>query len=92
MLLIHFFLFSLFLFCGLVNEYISYQYISVGFGIGCVLALFIATYTDPKEQPKRYWFLSFAGFVIALNWIFLIANQMVGLLQVRYYPFFKKIN
>ncbi|KAI9306990.1 hypothetical protein BJ944DRAFT_238252 [Cunninghamella echinulata] len=64
-----------------VNEYISYQYISVGFGIGCILALFIATYTDPKEQPKRYWFLSFAGFVIALNWIFLIANQMVGLLQ-----------
>lgn len=25
--------------------------------------------------------LSFAGFVIALNWIFLLANEMVGLLQ-----------
>jgi sodium/potassium/calcium exchanger 6 len=25
--------------------------------------------------------LSFVGFVIALNWIFLLANEMVGLLQ-----------
>jgi sodium/potassium/calcium exchanger 6 len=37
--------------------------------------------TKTDKPPKWYWMLSFAGFFIALNWIFLLANQMVGLLQ-----------
>ncbi|CAO3590951.1 unnamed protein product [Absidia cylindrospora] len=64
-----------------VNGYITLQYISIGTGLGCILALTIIFYTDAKQQPSWYWCLSFAGFVIALNWIFLIANEMVGLLQ-----------
>ena len=37
--------------------------------------------TNANEPPKWHWMLSFVGFVIALNWIFLLANEMVGLLQ-----------
>lgn len=37
--------------------------------------------TKGNETPKWHWMLSFIGFVIALNWIFLLANEMVGLLQ-----------
>ncbi|KAI8340551.1 Sodium/calcium exchanger protein-domain-containing protein [Chlamydoabsidia padenii] len=64
-----------------VNGFIDLQYVSIGTGLGCILALTIMFYTDAKEQPSWYWLLSFAGFVIALNWIFLLANEMVGLLQ-----------
>lgn len=65
-----------------MNGFIDLQYISIGTGIGCILALTIGLYTDSREQPSWYWLLSFAGFAIALNWIFLLANEMVGLLQV----------
>lgn len=40
--------------------------------------------TDADKPPKWFWMLSFAGFFVALNWIFLLANEMVGLLKVSH--------
>lgn len=53
----------------------------IGFFIGCILSGLVLHYTKANEAPKWHWMLSFVGFVIALNWIFLLANEMVGLLQ-----------
>ncbi|KAI8988316.1 Sodium/calcium exchanger protein-domain-containing protein [Mycotypha africana] len=64
-----------------LNGYIPSPGVFVGFLIGCMLACLVLVKTKANEAPKWYWMLSFVGFVIALNWIFLIANEMVGLLQ-----------
>ena len=45
------------------------------------MSVLIILKTKVNEAPHWHWMLSFAGFVIALNWIFLLANEMVGLLQ-----------
>lgn len=65
----------------IVNEFIPPNCIFYGFLIGCFLAVVALKNTEANEPPKWYWMLSFAGFIVALNWIFLLANQMVGLLQ-----------
>ncbi|KAI9254500.1 Sodium/calcium exchanger protein-domain-containing protein [Phascolomyces articulosus] len=64
-----------------LNKFISGPYVLVGFGIGCILSSILLYKTKTDQAPKWYWMVSFAGFVIALNWIFLLANSMVGLLQ-----------
>jgi sodium/potassium/calcium exchanger 6 len=64
-----------------VNGFIPTIGILVGFLIGCTLSGLVLYYTKTNEAPKWHWMLSFVGFVIALNWIFLLANEMVGLLQ-----------
>ncbi|KAI8879513.1 hypothetical protein K501DRAFT_193415 [Backusella circina FSU 941] len=64
-----------------LNGFIPGHYIVISFIAGCGLAGLVMLSTNADEPPKWYWMLSFAGFVIALNWIFLLANQMVGLLQ-----------
>ncbi|KAG0174718.1 hypothetical protein DFQ30_003188 [Apophysomyces sp. BC1015] len=60
---------------------ISSIYIPIGIAIGCVIAATIISNTKADQQPDWYWMLSFVGFAISLNWIFLLANEMVGLLQ-----------
>lgn len=64
-----------------MNGFISPGYILIGFITGCFLACWVLYATKQNEPPEWYWMLSFGGFVIALNWIFLLANEMVGLLQ-----------
>ncbi|KAG1500047.1 hypothetical protein G6F47_005616 [Rhizopus delemar] len=64
-----------------LNGFISPSYILIGFITGCFLACWVLYATKQNEPPEWYWMLSFGGFVIALNWIFLLANEMVGLLQ-----------
>ncbi|KAI9491908.1 Sodium/calcium exchanger protein-domain-containing protein [Zychaea mexicana] len=64
-----------------LNDFIPGVYILIGFGIGCVMASIILVKTTADQPPKWHWMVSFGGFVIALNWIFLLANSMVGLLQ-----------
>ncbi|ORZ15309.1 Sodium/calcium exchanger protein-domain-containing protein [Absidia repens] len=71
-----------FIFCILVfNEFIEAGQIIIGVGIGFTLSLVVLATTQSKEPPSWFWLLSFAGFFVALNWIFLLANAMVGLLQ-----------
>ncbi|KAI7903608.1 Sodium/calcium exchanger protein-domain-containing protein [Cokeromyces recurvatus] len=64
-----------------LNGFINIKFIFLGFLIGCLLSIFIFYKTKVDEAPKWYWTLSIVGFYIALNWIFLLANEMVGLLQ-----------
>lgn len=64
-----------------MNEFIPAYGIVVGFFLGCGLATIVLVKTKANEAPEWHWMLSFAGFIIALNWIFLLANEMVGLLQ-----------
>ncbi|KAI9484160.1 MAG: Sodium/calcium exchanger protein-domain-containing protein [Benjaminiella poitrasii] len=64
-----------------LNEFIPLAGILFGFFIGCSLSILVLYNTKDNEAPKWHWMLSFVGFVIALNWIFLLANEMVGLLQ-----------
>lgn len=64
-----------------MNGFVPLYGILIGSFIGCILAALVVIKTKVNEPPKWHWMLSFAGFVIALNWIFLLANEMVGLLQ-----------
>lgn len=42
---------------------------------------YISKSTTRNKPPSWFWILSFVGFFVALNWIFLLANEVVGLLQ-----------
>ncbi|KAG1455305.1 hypothetical protein G6F46_008203 [Rhizopus delemar] len=64
-----------------LNGFIPAYSILGGFIAGCMLAGVVLYTTKENEPPHWQWMLSFGGFVIALNWIFLLANEMVGLLQ-----------
>jgi sodium/potassium/calcium exchanger 6 len=66
-----------------VNKVVPYSTIYLGVGIGILLSILVAKSTKANETPSWFWVLSFVGFFVALNWIFLLANEVVGLLQVR---------
>ncbi|CAO3588606.1 unnamed protein product [Absidia cylindrospora] len=73
---------TMFLFGILIfNGFLDRSFIWVGLCIGGVLCGMVMTTTDATVAPSWCWMLAFAGFVISLNWIFLLANAMVGLLQ-----------
>ncbi|CDS03981.1 hypothetical protein LRAMOSA06936 [Lichtheimia ramosa] len=64
-----------------LNGFISPRYILVGTILGSMLSALVLFTTKSQEQPSWFWMVSFAGFIIALHWIFLLANEMVSLLQ-----------
>ncbi|CDS05494.1 hypothetical protein LRAMOSA08022 [Lichtheimia ramosa] len=64
-----------------INEFIAPVHIVFGFAAGCMLAGLVFIGTDADKPPKWSWMLSFVGFFVALNWIFFLANNMVGLLK-----------
>ncbi|KAI9313691.1 Sodium/calcium exchanger protein-domain-containing protein [Dichotomocladium elegans] len=64
-----------------INEFIDPIHIIFGFAMGCLLAAMVFIGTDADKPPRWAWMLSFAGFFVALNWIFFLANNMVGLLK-----------
>ncbi|KAI9483988.1 MAG: Sodium/calcium exchanger protein-domain-containing protein [Benjaminiella poitrasii] len=47
---------------------------------GSVSALFWFT-TSKHRQPRLYWMMCFVGFGVAVLWIFLIANEVVSVIQ-----------
>ncbi|KAL9542047.1 hypothetical protein MBANPS3_008804 [Mucor bainieri] len=63
------------------NKVIPSFAISVGLVAGSLLATYVKKTTTSHEPPPWFWTLSFVGFFVALNWIFLLANEVVGLLQ-----------
>ncbi|KAF1805981.1 Sodium/calcium exchanger protein-domain-containing protein [Mucor lusitanicus] len=63
------------------NNVIPSYAISIGMLVGGLLAIYIKKTTLSHEPPSWFWILSFVGFFVALNWIFLLANEVVGLLQ-----------
>ncbi|KAI9477909.1 MAG: Sodium/calcium exchanger protein-domain-containing protein, partial [Benjaminiella poitrasii] len=65
-----------------VNEILSVNVAFIsGDIVGCVLAFIVFKSTRSDQPPSWYWMISCFGFFIALNWIFLLANEVVGLLQ-----------
>jgi sodium/potassium/calcium exchanger 6 len=50
-------------------------------GIGIITAAAFWFTTSPYKQPPLYWMMCFVGFGIAVVWIFLIANEVVSVLQ-----------
>ncbi|KAI8393739.1 Sodium/calcium exchanger protein-domain-containing protein [Radiomyces spectabilis] len=48
---------------------------------GLTSAAFLFTTSD-HMRPRLYWMMCFVGFVIAVVWIYVIANEVVGVLQV----------
>jgi sodium/potassium/calcium exchanger 6 len=66
-----------------VNKVVPFSMIYVSVGLGVVLGAFVVKLTKANEAPSWFWTLSFVGFFVALNWIFLLANEVVGLLQVK---------
>lgn len=65
----------------IVNGFVPPFVILIGTFVGCVMAGLVLHHTKVDEAPEWHWMLSFVGFIIALNWIFLLANEMVGMLQ-----------
>ena len=65
----------------LVNDFIEPWHLVFGFTAGCMIAVLVMAGTSADKPPKWRWMLSFVGFFVALNWIFLLANNMVGLLK-----------
>ncbi|KAI9010859.1 hypothetical protein CLU79DRAFT_891196 [Phycomyces nitens] len=63
-----------------IHQIIPFGAIWLGTFIGCLLSVLVLK-TTKNEPPSWFWMLSFAGFYVALHWIFLLANQMVGLLE-----------
>lgn len=53
-----------------------------GVMFGACLALMVNASTKSHSAPPWVNSLAFAGFVVALNWIYTVANEVVGLLQV----------
>jgi sodium/potassium/calcium exchanger 6 len=49
--------------------------------IGSLVTIAFWLTTSASKQPRLYWMMCFIGFGIAVVWIFLIANEVVSVLQ-----------
>ncbi|KAI7868061.1 Sodium/calcium exchanger protein-domain-containing protein [Spinellus fusiger] len=63
------------------NGWFPFANVIYGVGVGCSISLMIYIYAPSAHPPTWYPYISFAGFIIALHWVFILANTMVGLLQ-----------
>ncbi|KAI9310904.1 Sodium/calcium exchanger protein-domain-containing protein [Dichotomocladium elegans] len=48
---------------------------------GVVITTAFTLTTSSIRQPRLYWMMSFVGFGVAMLWIFVIANEVVSVLQ-----------
>ncbi|KAI7863716.1 Sodium/calcium exchanger protein-domain-containing protein [Spinellus fusiger] len=53
----------------------------IGLGLGIITAIMFMTTTHPTRQPRLYWMMCFVGFGISVLWIYVIANEVVSVLQ-----------
>jgi sodium/potassium/calcium exchanger 6 len=67
---------------SLVNDVITLNDTVYGVMVGACLALMVNASTKSHCAPPWVNSLAFAGFIVALNWIYTVANEVVGLLQV----------
>ena len=56
--------------------------VPVAAAIGLITTAAFKLTTSSAKQPRLYWMMSFVGFGIAMVWIFVIANEVVSVLQV----------
>ncbi|KAF9421491.1 hypothetical protein BGZ94_008819 [Podila epigama] len=70
-------------FAAVISSAAEYGYIPVliAFVIGSIMSTTVY-YTSTEEKPPRFYgALCFVGFLVAITWIFLVANEVVGVLQ-----------
>lgn len=53
----------------------------VAAAFGLLITVAFKLTTSPLRQPRLYWMMSFVGFAIAMVWIYVIANEVVSVLQ-----------
>jgi sodium/potassium/calcium exchanger 6 len=53
----------------------------VAIALGALLSVAFWMTTSASKQPRLFWMMCFIGFGIAVVWIFLIANEVVSVLQ-----------
>ncbi|CEP19724.1 hypothetical protein [Parasitella parasitica] len=58
-----------------------YVALPVGLATGLLVAMAFWMTTLPTTQPRLFWMMCFIGFGVAVVWIFLIANEVVSVLQ-----------
>ncbi|KAI8600231.1 Sodium/calcium exchanger protein-domain-containing protein [Dissophora ornata] len=51
------------------------------FGFGACLSFLVRHFSTEEQPPRFYGALCFVGFFVAIGWIFLVANEVVGILQ-----------
>lgn len=49
--------------------------------IGIALSFLVHRFSSEETPPRFYGAFCFAGFMVAITWIFLVANEVVGILQ-----------
>jgi sodium/potassium/calcium exchanger 6 len=59
----------------------AYILIPIFISVGAALAVLLLLTTSAAKRPRLYWMMCFVGFAIAILWIFIIANEVVGVLQ-----------
>ncbi|KAF9087698.1 hypothetical protein BGX29_000705 [Mortierella sp. GBA35] len=53
----------------------------VALGLGIVLSSLVFYFSTEERPPRFYEAFAFAGFLVAMTWIFVVANEVVGILQ-----------
>jgi len=49
--------------------------------LGLLLSFLVRRFSTEEQPPRFYGALCFMGFLVAITWIFLVANEVVGILQ-----------
>ncbi len=50
-------------------------------GGGLLVSVLIFLFSTEETPPRFYEALAFLGFLVAMTWIFVVANEVVGILQ-----------
>ncbi|KAG0376094.1 hypothetical protein BGX24_008296 [Mortierella sp. AD032] len=50
-------------------------------GVGIVMSAVVFHFSTETKPPKFYEAFAFVGFLVAMAWIFVVANEVVGILQ-----------
>ncbi|KAL0144077.1 Sodium/calcium exchanger protein-domain-containing protein [Mucor lusitanicus] len=58
-----------------------YVVLPIGCAVGITVSVAFWMTTMPSKQPRLFWMMCFIGFGVAVVWIFLIANEVVSVLQ-----------
>jgi sodium/potassium/calcium exchanger 6 len=53
----------------------------VTLAVGVLITIAFWLTTSTSKQPRLFWMMCFMGFAVAVLWIFLIANEVVSVLQ-----------
>ncbi|KAI7832448.1 Sodium/calcium exchanger protein-domain-containing protein [Gamsiella multidivaricata] len=51
------------------------------FGVGVIMSVLLFFFSTEEKPPRFYEALAFLGFLVAMAWIFVVANEVVGILQ-----------